>query len=93
MSTLCKIQVAGFLSKCFLCHGNNRAIGPYCQAVLFMRGSERGTAPPRFLCLLDARASDRKLDVAAAALHSSVVKIERRSSARTASLLVSSPID
>lgn len=77
MSTVCKIQVAGFLLKCFLCHGNKHGICPFCQTVLFMRGSEQSElcASPQFLCLFDARASDKKPDMAAAAVHSFVVKI------------------
>lgn len=49
----------------------------FCQTVLFMRGSEQSElcTSPQFLCLFDARASDKKLDMAAAAVHSFVVKI------------------
>lgn len=42
-----------------------------------MRGSEQSElrTSPQFLCPFDARASDKKLDMAAAAMHSFVVKI------------------
>lgn len=63
MSTVCKIQVAGFfLLKCFLCHGNKHGSRPVSQAGLFTRGSERSDlcASPQFLCLFDARTSDKK---------------------------------
>lgn len=97
MSTACKIQVAGFLLKCLLCHGNKRGTRPFSQAVLFM-GSKQFElcTSPQFLCLFDARASGKKLDMAAAVVHSSVVKMLRRSSAsnrcfsRKASLVISS---
>lgn len=82
MSTVCKIQVAAFLLKRFLCHGNKHGIRPFffvcfCQTVLFLRGSEQSElcVSPQFLCLFDARASDKKLDMAAAAMHSFVVKL------------------
>lgn len=62
MSTVCKIQVAGFLLKCFLCHGNKHGSYPVSQTVLLTRGSERSDlcASPQFLCLFDARTSDKK---------------------------------
>lgn len=75
MSTVCKIQVAGFLLQCFLCHGNKHQICPF----LFMRCSAKSelcTLPQFFfLCLFDAQASDKKLDMAVAVMHSFVVRI------------------
>lgn len=49
----------------------------FCLTVLFMRGSERSKlcASPQFLFLFGARATDKKPDKAAAAMHSFVVKI------------------
>lgn len=72
MSTVCKIQVAGFLLQSFLCHGNQHQI---CLVYAQQRKVRVMHVAPVFLCLFDAQASDKKLDMAVAAMHSFVVRI------------------
>lgn len=79
MSTVCKIQVAGFLLQC--CFG---VMGTNIKSVLFCL-CEAAQSPsyarcPSFIfflcvCLFDAQTSDKKLDMAVAAMHSSVVRV------------------